>query len=54
MKQVVVGMNLRKRIILNHVGAFKKNWAANALTTMNTTHGKSYTKEYKTYECYSI
>tara|TARA_R110000772_G_scaffold225963_2_gene336614 strand:+ start:282 stop:773 length:492 start_codon:yes stop_codon:yes gene_type:complete len=46
-EKVVVGMNLRKGLTKS-CGCIQKEWAANALTTMNTTHGKSYTKEYKT------
>jgi hypothetical protein len=46
-EKVVVGMNLRKGLTKS-CGCIQKAWASNALTKMNTTHGQSYTRAYKT------
>ena len=46
--KVVVGMNLRKGLTKS-CGCLQKEWASKSLTDMNTKHGKSYTREYKTH-----
>lgn len=43
-----LGTNLR-RGLTNSCGCLQKEKARQALITTNTTHGKSYTKEYKTF-----
>lgn len=46
-KKIICGMNLRKGLIRS-CGCLRKETSKNTMKQMNTTHGLSYTKEYKT------
>lgn len=46
--KVVTGTNLRRKLIVS-CGCFRKEKSKETLRKLNTTHGQSYTKEYKTF-----
>jgi len=46
--KVITGTNLRRKLIVS-CGCFRKEKSREILRKLNTTHGQSYTKEYKTF-----
>lgn len=46
--KVVVGTNLRRKLIVS-CGCYRNQKAKETLTKLNTTHGQSYTRQYKTF-----